>query len=385
MMIGRRTLLAGCAASIAARPARAADMSTLRLLAHRAAIYFTPLSCMFARRHRDTVELGHKLNSLKWGAGPSDGVLAGAAWLDLSVGPLFLTLPPMGERFYSAVFIDPFTNAFAHVSSRVSGQTPPACLIADPSWDGAVESDVMLLRAPASVVWLQLRIAAGDSGADLEIAQNLQVRSLLETPDKRNERRIIEMRELMRFRTYAPAEPVVDWDAPRPDDRFDLLNTGLALLAACQLSEADREVLDNLAPLRLHAGRRFDARAFSNGEREAIAAGLADAAAEIAAAGPSFGGVVDGWRYPGRDLGQFGTDYLYRAFIATTALGAPVPAEILDLVAETDGRFEQPSPLPARGVRWLADRRIARFFQPDAALLDGRYRLAPPTPAHAPT
>lgn len=385
MTVGRRALLAGCAAAVAASPARAVDEDTLRRLAHRAAIYFTPLSCMFARRHRDTVELGHKLNTLKWGAGPSDGVLAGTAWLDLSIGPLFLTLPPMGERFYSAAFIDPFTNAFAHISSRVSGQTPLACLIAGPSWDSAVESDVTLLRAPANVTWLQLRIAVAESKADLEIAQNLQARSLLETPDKRNERRILEMRELMRFRTYAPAEPVVDWDAPRPEDRFDLLNTGLALLASCRLSEADREMLDNLAPLRLHAGRRFDARAFSNAERDAIASGLADAAAEIAAAGPSFGDVVDGWRYPRRTLGQFGTDYLYRAFIATTALGAPVPAEILDLVAETDGRFEPPSPLPAKAVRWLADRRIARFFQPDAALLDGRYRLTPPTPVHAPT
>ncbi|MBN9489644.1 MAG: DUF1254 domain-containing protein [Alphaproteobacteria bacterium] len=389
MTVGRRALLAGCAASVAAPfatgQARTGDNGGLRQLAHRAAVYFTPLSCMFARRHRDTVELGHKLNNLKWGADASDGVLAGVAWLDLSIGPLFLTLPPMGERFYSAAFIDPFTNAFAHVSSRMSRQTPPACLIADPSWDGSVESDVTLLRAPASVVWLQIRIAATDSRADLEIAQNLQARSLLETPDKRNERRILEMRELMRFRTYAPAEPVIDWDAPRPEDRFDLLNTGLALLAACRLSEADREVLDDLAPLRLHVGRRFDARAFNNAEREAIASGLADAAAEIAAAGPSFGEVVDGWRYPGRTLGQFGTDYLYRAFIATTALGALVPAEILDLVAEIDGRFEPPSPLPAKAVRWLADRRIARFFQPDASLLDGRYRLAPPMPVHAPT
>ncbi|MBS0221201.1 MAG: DUF1254 domain-containing protein [Proteobacteria bacterium] len=384
MTVGRRALLAGCAASLAV-PARAVDEKTMRRLARRAAIYFTPLSRMFERRHRDTVELGHKLNSLTWGAGPNDGVLAGTAWLDLSIGPLFLTLPPMGERFYSAALIDPFTNAFAHASSRMSGQTPPPCLIAGPAWDGAVESDVTLLRAPASVVWLQLRIAAADSGADLEIAQNLQARSLFETPDKRNERRIIEMRELMRFRTYPPAEPVVDWDAPRPDERFDLLDTGLALLAACRLSEADREVLDDLAPLRLHAGRRFDARAFSTAEREAVASGLADASAEIAAAGPSFGEVVDGWRYPGRDLGQFGTDYLYRAFVATTALGAPVPAEILDLVAETEGRFEPPSPLPAKAVRWLADRRTARFFQPDAALLDGRSRLAPPTPIHAPT
>jgi hypothetical protein len=384
MTLGRRVLLVGTA-SFAACPGRAVGKGTLRPLARRAALYFTPLARMFARRHRDTVEQAHKLNSLHWRAGPVDGVLAGSAWLDLSAGPLFLTLPPMGTRFYSAALIDPFTDAFAHVSSRVSGETPPPCLIASPSWHGDIENGVTLLQAPAHTLWLRLRIAVADSRQDLETAQNLQARSLLETPDKRNERRILEMRELMRSRTELPPEPAADWDPPRPDRRFDLLDTGLALLAECELSESDREMLDELAPLRLHAGRRFDARAFSDAERDAIAAGLADAAAEIAAAGPSFGQVLEGWRYPGRHLGQFGTDYLYRAFIATTALGAPVPAEILDLVAETDGRFDPPDPLPARSVRWLAERRTARFFQPDAALIEGRYRLAPPWPVGAPT
>lgn len=384
MTVGRRTLLAG-AASFAAHPASASNKSMLRDLARRAAVYLTPLSRMFARRRDDTVSQGRKLNNLYWGKQPTDGVLAANAWVDLSVGPIFLTLPPMGGRFYSAAFIDPFTNGFAHVSSRVCGDTPPPCLIAAPSWRGDVEHGVTLLSAPASTVWLQLRIAVAASRQDLETAQNLQARSLLETPDKRNERRILEMRELMRARTEMPREPAADWDPPRPDRPFDLLDTGLAFLAECALAESDRAMLDELAPLRLRAGRRFDGRAFSGAERDAVAAGLADAAAEIAAAGPSFERVLGGWRYPGRDLGQFGTDYLYRAFIATTALGTPIPAEILDLVAETDGWFEPPVPLPARGVRWLAERRTARFFQPDAALVDGRYRLAPPSGGHAPT
>lgn len=384
MTVGRRALLAG-ATSFAACPASASDKARLRELARRAAIYFTPLSRMFARRHDDTVRQGRKLNNLYWGAAPVDGVLAGNAWLDLSVGPLFLTLPPMGERFYSAAFIDPFTDAFAHVSSRVCGDTPPPCVVAAPSWKGDVEHGVTLLSAPASTVWLQLRIAVTDSRQDLETAGNLQARSLLETPDKRNERRILEMRELMRARTEIPREPAADWDPPRPDRPFDLLDTGLAFLAECTLAESDRTVLDELAPLRLHVGRRFDARAFGSAERDAVVAGLADAAAEIAAAGPSFGQVLDGWRYPGRDLGQFGTDYLYRAFIAITDLGAPVPAEILDLVAESGDHFDPPVPVPARGVRWLAERRTARFFQPDGALVDGRYRLPAPSGGHAPT
>ena len=58
MRLGRRTLLAALVAS----PVRADDR--LRDLAHRAAIYLTPLHEMYKRRHRDIVEQGQKLNRL---------------------------------------------------------------------------------------------------------------------------------------------------------------------------------------------------------------------------------------------------------------------------------------------------------------------------------
>ena len=88
----------------------------------------------------------------------------------------------------------------------------------------------------------------------------------------------------MRYRTDPPPEPVADWPAPRPGDRFDLFEVGLAMLGECTLSERDRQKLDELAPLRLRPGRHFDARAFSEAERDEIALGIADASPQIDAA-----------------------------------------------------------------------------------------------------
>jgi hypothetical protein len=381
MKIGRRFLLAGGAAFVV-RPAGARRPVGLRDLARRAGLYLTPLSEMYVRRHRDTVVDGQKLNRLARRPLPEDGLLLATAWLDLSVDPMFLTLPAMDDRFYSAAFIDPSTDALAHVSSRLSGSAPRPHMIAGPGWQGDAPHEVILVKATARSIWLRLVIAADDSGGDLQTARALLARCLLETPDQRNERRIVEMRELMRNRTYAPYEPMADWPAPRPDSRFDRLDTGLAMLGECVTSESDRTMLENLAPLRLHPGYRFDARAFAKAELEEIAAGLADAEEEIRHA--SLGQVVAGWRYPPPNIAAFGTDYFQRACVAATELGKPLPAEILDVKAEADGSFEPPSPLPARAVRWLARRRIARFFQPDAALLDGRYRLTPPVAEAAP-
>ena len=305
MKLGRRALLAAFVAS----PARADG--PLRDLARRATIYLTPPYAMYRRRHRDVVERGEKLNRLVRQLSAEAGLLTARAWLDLSGEPLFLSLPRMEGRFYSAVLLDPFTRAVAQVSRRTAGDTPPPYMIVGPTWRGDKPDEVAPIRASAPSLWLRFHIAVTDDEADIDVARSLQARTLLESPDQRNERRILEMRELMRFRTTAPWEPVADWPQPRPAERFDLFDRGLAMLAGCTLPEADRQMFDMLAPLRLRPGRRFDARAFSAAQRQAIAAGMSDADAEI------------------RDEGQRAAagSMLQRAWIATTALGAPTDAE----------------------------------------------------------
>jgi len=217
----------------------------------------------------------------------------------------------MEGRFYSAVLLDPFARAFEQVSSRTAGDAPPPCMIVGPTWKGDVPREVAPIQAPAPSMWLRLRIAVTDDDEDIDVARGLQARTLLETPDQRNERRILEMRELMRFRTIAPPEPVADWPEPRPAERFALFDEGVAMLAGYALPESDRQMGDTLASLRLRPGRRFDARAFDEADRATIVAGIADAESAIRDNGP---------RAPVNDP-------LHRAWTARTALSAPTDAE----------------------------------------------------------
>ena len=151
----------------------------------------------------------------------------------------------------------------------------------------------------------------------------------------RNERRIIEMRELMRQRVVPPPESVADWPAPNRDDPFDLFEVAMRALGESPLRDRDKAVLEEFAPLRLRPGRRFDARGLSAAERQAIAQGIAAASDEIQGAGRRYGKTIDGWTYPERHLGNFGEDYLYRALVALTGLAAPEPAEATYLTCNT--------------------------------------------------
>jgi hypothetical protein len=177
----------------------------------------------------------------------------------------------MNDTPYSAVLLDPFQRTVA----EMRGPAPRPWIVGGPQWNGVAESGIEAIRAPCRSVWLRHVL---DDAADAARAL------LLETPDAHNQRRILEMQELMRYRTVLPPEPVADWPEPRPADPFDLFETALAMLGECVLDADDKRMLEELAPLRLRPGRRFDARAFSAAERDAIVQGIAEAAPDIAAA-----------------------------------------------------------------------------------------------------
>lgn len=373
MRIGRRAALAGLIALpplARAQDSRAQDtQATLRDLARRATIYLFPVHEMYCARWRATVDETNpqrqRLNRFRHMptladpgtrdvTTPNADTLYSSAWLDLSLEPLFLTVPPVGDLYYSYAFVDLFTDNFLVVSHRAKGNGLATHMIVGPKWAGDAPGDVTLVRAPTTSVWLLGRILV-DGPEELDRVRILQSRVLLETPDMRNERRILEMGELMRFRTQAPPEPVADWPSPHPDDPFDLFDIGMRALGESPLPERDRALFEALAPLKLKPGRKFDQRAFNDAERRAIRAGIAQGHADIRAAAGR-GRTVDGWTYGERHLGNFGDDYLYRAATALTALGALMPGEAVYVTCAVDAERRPLSGSHRYTLTFAADR-----------------------------
>ena len=353
MRIGRRTALGGLIGMPALAPvqkARAQETpANLRDLARRATIYLFPVYEMYRARWRATVDESNpqrqRLNRFRHVptladpltrdvTTPNADTLYSSAWLDLSLEPLFLTVPPVGDLYYSYAFIDLFTDNFLVVSHSLKANGLATHMVVGPAWKGDAPGDVTVVRAPTTSVWLLGRILV-DGPEELDRVRILQNRVLLETPDMRNERRILETGELMRFRTQAPPEPVADWPVAHPADPFDLFDVGMRALAESPLPERDRALFEALAPLKLKPGRRFDQRAFSDAEQRAIGAGIEQGRADIRAAAGR-GRTIDGWTYGERHLGNFGDDYLYRAATALTALGALMPGEAVYVTCAVD-------------------------------------------------
>ena len=123
MTIGRRTVLAGALASPLASSLAAPAIvhaqeaaASLRDLARRATIYLFPVYEMYRTRWQATVNEANpqrqRLNRFRHlpeladhraraVTTPNPDTLYSSAWLDLSLEPLFLTVPPVGDLYYS--------------------------------------------------------------------------------------------------------------------------------------------------------------------------------------------------------------------------------------------------------------------------------------------
>ena len=79
---------------------------------------------------------------------PNLDTLYSIAWLDLSAGPLLLTLPPIPDRFYQFPVLDGWSNVVASPGSRTLEGRPGTFLIAGPGWAGEVPEGAELVAVP---------------------------------------------------------------------------------------------------------------------------------------------------------------------------------------------------------------------------------------------
>ena len=236
---------------------------------------------------------------------PNNDTFYSTAQIDLSGGPVTLTLPESGARYLSLALMDAYTNNFAILGTRTTGGRGGTFTLVGPD-DAATAPNTV--RSPTNHVWALARILV-DGPHDLEAAQKVQRGISMQGPD-------------------LPPPPQV---AHRGAGWQDYFAGAAQLLARNRPPVTDGVVLDQMAPLGLDA---FDLARFSEAETTAIEAGIA--AARIDARKGGLGGTafVEGWSYPNARLGDFGQDYIYRAAVALSGLAALPPIEALYMRAE---------------------------------------------------
>jgi hypothetical protein len=119
---------------------------------------------------------------------PNADTLYSHAWLDLTRGPVIFEIPDMEGRYYTANFIDMYTNA-TNISARTHGMTGGRYLIALTDWEGEVPEGAKLFRVTTPYMWILLRILTTDP-EDAKTVHYFQDRFLIKPMCKAGDHRV---------------------------------------------------------------------------------------------------------------------------------------------------------------------------------------------------
>lgn len=225
---------------------------------------------------------------------PNNDTLYSFAWLDLTNGPVTLTVPPL-DRYWSVALMDMYTNNNAVLGARTVGSRGGTFTIVGPGQSGGGPETI---RSSTPHAWLLLRLLT-DGGDDLPATHALQ--------DK--------------FKVTGPAGALPPVYAPREAQPVDYFMSLTKLLESDPPPATDIRMLSRLKSLKIDSPE--------------TAAGVQQARmiAQMAKGRQSY---VEGWSYTRPNLGDYDQDYLYRAIIALLGLGALPVAEAMYMRAEGD-------------------------------------------------
>lgn len=106
-------------------------------------------------------------------AGPNDDTLYGLTWLDLTDGPQVIEVPATHGRYYSIQLIDMWSNAFAYIGLRATGDQAGAYAITPPGWSSRrLPAGVKQIKSPTKRLLALVRTFVKDP-ADLDAAQKI--------------------------------------------------------------------------------------------------------------------------------------------------------------------------------------------------------------------
>ncbi len=266
---------------------------------------------------------------------PNFDTLYSSAWLDLSGGPVIVSAPDTGGRYYVLPVYDMWTDAFAAPGWRTTGTGEQHHALVPPGWSGSLPEGVAALPAPTPTVWIIGRTQT-NGPADYEAVHQVQA-GFAVTPLARWGQ---PPGPLPAFE----ADPAEDMSVPPLEQVEAMPATGFFALAAELMKvhpphPTDSSVLSRIARIGLRPGESFDPARLDARTLSALD-GVPKAAQELMTQSmPRLARVTNGWQMNTDSMGVYGNFYLKRAIVARVGLGANPPEDAIYplLVTDADG------------------------------------------------
>ena len=249
---------------------------------------------------------------------PNNDTLYSTAYLYLEKEPIVLDVPDSPGRFYVMHFMDFYTNQFAYVGSRTTGDKAGSYAIVGPGWKGELPKGLKRIDSPTNQIWLLGRtLVTGPE--DLAAVHAQQDRYHL-TP----------LSDWVNKSTPAqqPRPDMPAYDLSEPLRFFEFLNLTLHDNPPPAREAALMRVF---ADIGVGADKTFKVADLDPATARGLLRAIEDGA-RIVASSRERAKPVNGWEPPLPASGKFGEDYLLRAITAKYAMAAMTPEEDYNFV-----------------------------------------------------
>ena len=261
---------------------------------------------------------------------PNNDTLYSSAWLDLAAGPIELTVPPMGRRYWSFQFMDAYSSTAQLIGSRNAGPGDVKLWVVHAQDTRLAPPGVRVVRLPTRDVWLLVRILVDDA-KDAQVVHRLQ--------DGITLRVVGDGATTSAASASAPAATLTNPIPPQatvgsPADGGNYLNVVNSMLARNPVPGA-LDLVARWQPLGVAPGELATQQAAAQ-----WTAALPDLNASVKGGVSSGARQVQGWQFPDDAVGVYGSNYRLRAAVALGGLGAlpAVEAVYLSALGDAQGR-----------------------------------------------
>ncbi|WP_286976652.1 DUF1254 domain-containing protein [Pseudomonas sp.] len=263
---------------------------------------------------------------------PNIDTLYTQAWLDMEAGPWVFEVPA-SSRYLVMQFLDAWSNVFASVGTRTTGDEGGRFLLAGSDWDGQVPEGMTLLRSSTRMNWLLGRIQTNGK-ADYSAVHAIQAGLSLRSLDDWKQDKVVEALPF-KLPEQLPPSPLFEMRKLAPRAFFGQLSR---LMEDNPAAATDAAAVAELEQLGVRVGEGEPRWNWL--QEKTVAVGMWLAEREMHEALERRDLLVNGWRQAPKHIAAFGQDYGVRAVVAMVGFGANLAAEATYLNAITDAHGE---------------------------------------------
>ena len=260
------------------------------------------------------------------------------AWVDLTNGPMILSVPDTGGRYYLVSSLDMWTDVFSSVGSRTSGTGAGNFAYVPLDWRGDLPQGVQRINAPTSMIWMMGRVQT-NGPADYDNVHKVQDGLKLTPLDKWGKHYAPPVTSTVDASVDTESPPLVQvWKMTG----VEFFTRFAELMKKYPPHPNDYPILFRMRALGLAPGQSWDAGKLDAQTTQLLNDSAKEAFGEIRAYLKRGGGGrhVNGWNILTDNMGTYGTSYLQRALVALAGLGANLPADAIYPAAfvDSDGK-----------------------------------------------